>query len=132
MRGALLFRAELDLHVLAERRAAALVDDARGGADVRVGEGRDVLLEEVDEPALALQEREERQRAVGEPRPHGLGFVSRAASFGGRAARGRRGHGVAHGRGARGEGPVEEHTEEARPREEEAGAEGHGVHGAPR
>src|SRR5690606_4864038 len=34
-------------------------------ADLRVGVGRDVLLEEVDETAFALQEREQLERGVG-------------------------------------------------------------------
>ena len=49
----------LEDEVLLEDFAAAGVDDARGGADVGVGIGGDVFLEEVDEAAFALEEGEE-------------------------------------------------------------------------
>ena len=85
---ALLLRAHgLELHVLAERLAATLVHDASGGADVRVGEARDVLLEEVDEPAFALEEREELQRGVRGGRRRGLG-LGRGRGLGGWGRRG--------------------------------------------
>ncbi len=54
----------LDARVLGERFAAALVHDARGGADLGVREGGDVLLHEIDEAPVALEEREELERTV--------------------------------------------------------------------
>ena len=47
--------------------AAALVDDAGGGAHLRVREGGHVLLEEVHEAALALQHGQQRERARRAP-----------------------------------------------------------------
>jgi hypothetical protein len=41
------------------------MDDARGGADVGVGVGGDIFLDEVDEARFALQQAEQLQRAVG-------------------------------------------------------------------
>ena len=90
----------LDRGVRAQGLAAALVDDARGGADVRVGERRDVLLEEVDETALALEEREELQRrGVG-----GRGSGRRRAGDAPAAARAAR-RADAHDQTRGGEGP---------------------------
>ena len=71
-----------------EHLAAAGVDDAGGGADLGVGERGDVLLEEIDEPALALEHRRARRarRRGFFPAAGSAGFsiaagVSRATTF---------------------------------------------------
>lgn len=55
----------LELGVRVEGLPATLVDDPGGSTDLRVRKRGDVLLQEVHEPALALEEREEGERAVG-------------------------------------------------------------------
>ena len=56
-----------------QRLAAAAVDVADRGADLGVAVGVDVLLEEVDEPAVALQDGEDAQvRAGRRPGEEGL------------------------------------------------------------
>ncbi len=68
-RGALAFIAyALDLGVMGECLAAPFMHHARSGADLGVGKLGDVLLHEVDEAAVALEEREELERAVGRVR----------------------------------------------------------------
>ena len=48
----------LERHIAFEHAAAACVDVTRGRADLRVGVGGEVLEDEVDEPAFALQQGE--------------------------------------------------------------------------
>ena len=50
-----------ELRVAPEDTAAPFMDDARRSTDVSVGESLDVLLEEVDEPPFALEQREQLQ-----------------------------------------------------------------------
>jgi hypothetical protein len=47
----------LERHMAFEHAVAACVDVARGRANLRVGVGGEVLEDEVDEPAFALQQR---------------------------------------------------------------------------
>jgi hypothetical protein len=57
----------LELEVGLDHLAAPLMNGARGGADLRVGEAGQVLRDEVDEPAVALEQREDVEGlAVGE------------------------------------------------------------------
>src|ERR1700744_2602394 len=53
-----------DREVLAQRRAAAVVDEARGRADIGVAIALDVFLDEIDEARVALQQTEQLQRGV--------------------------------------------------------------------
>ena len=58
----------LDRQVIVQRLAAAAVDVADGRADLGVGVGVDVFLEEVDQPAVALQDRQHPQVGAGRRR----------------------------------------------------------------
>src|SRR4051812_47071188 len=50
--------------VRVEGLAAPLVDDAGHGADLHVGEGGNLLLEEIDEAAVALEQGEELEGGI--------------------------------------------------------------------
>ena len=81
----------------AQRLLAAAMDVAHGGADLRVGVAVDVLLQEVDQAAFALQEGQELHRRVpvrrrrrwrpSPSRPGGLRRATISASCGGSARR---------------------------------------------
>ena len=72
----------LERHVSFEHAAATRVNVTRRGADLRVRVAAKVLVHEVDEPALALQERKHLNRAVqtlvGDERRHHLLGMNRA------------------------------------------------------
>src|SRR5438105_1601564 len=65
VRSFVLFADGLELHVLPDSLAASRMDRAGGGADVRIREARDLLLEEIDETTLALEKSEKEKRGVG-------------------------------------------------------------------
>ena len=50
--------------VLVERLAAAAMHVANGGADLRILIGRQILHQEIDEPSVALQDRQQLRRAI--------------------------------------------------------------------
>jgi hypothetical protein len=63
--------------VLVEDLATPAVDVARGGADVGVGEPVERLAQEVDQPALALEQGEHRERALAVHQLRVLALVGR-------------------------------------------------------
>ena len=63
-----------ELDELRQCAPTPVVHDASGRADVRIGERRDVLLQEIDEPALALEDREP-WRWIGEVPGFGYRFL---------------------------------------------------------
>src|ERR1700676_2878816 len=57
-----LFTYRANREMLAQRRAATVVHEPRGGADVRIGIARDVLFDEVDEACATLEKSQKLKR----------------------------------------------------------------------
>jgi len=115
---ALFLRAHgLNLHMVVQGLSAALVNDTDSSADVRVAKRGDVLLEEINEAALALEQGEELK---GRGRVRLRAFFREPRGLG----RGReRWHGVAYGVKPASKGAVKKYAEQANPGEPEPGAE---------
>ena len=109
-----------DLAVTVEGFAAPLMDDPSGGADVRVAERGDVVLEEVDQATFALEKGEQLESGFDGRGGGTLHEFLDELLHNDRLGGGERRHRLAHCEDAGGEGGVEEHAKEADPGEQKA------------